>query len=149
MKNFLKTKSVDVDGEQIVITQLSGLERYDFLDYCTDLPKPIQPIKPSEDASQAEQDVYINEMEKCLKQWGRVNFIGQSRLVAYGYKEAGETLEDRHEMIMSSMTPDQVQLLHNEIAKFSGIPLPDPVEDNAEPGTAETEESLDPTDPKD
>ncbi|EMK3400818.1 hypothetical protein V8066_004520 [Vibrio parahaemolyticus] len=144
MKTFLKTQTVQLDGEDITITQLSGLDRYDFLDYCTDLPKPKQPIKPPEDASELDQETFMAEMEKCLKQWGRVNFVGQSRLVAYGYVADGEDLEERHQKIMSSMTPDQVKFLHDEIAKFSGIPLPEPEKETTE----SQEEPAEPVDPK-
>lgn len=143
MKNFLKTKEVPLDGEKVIITQLSGLERFDFLDYCTDLPKPEQPEPPGENATQLEKEKYLEEMSKNIKQWQRINFIGQSRLVAYGYKGEEDNLEEHHKQIMGSMTPDQVKLLHDEIAKFSGIPLPEPVEDKDA-----TEEPQEPADPK-
>ena len=146
MKNFLKTKEVLLGDEKVNITQLSGLERFDFLDYCTDLPKPEQPEPPGENATQLEKEKYLEEMSKNIKQWQRINFMGQSRLVAYGYKESDEDkdLDERHQQIMSSMTPDQVKLLHDEIAKFSGIPLPEPVEDTDENEPEETQEPADP-----
>jgi len=87
-------------------------------------------------------------MSANIKNWQRVNFIGQSRLVAYGYKDAGEDLELRHEQIMASMTPEQVKHLHDEVARFSGIPLPEPVEE-AEESSSEPEETQEPADPKD
>ncbi|WP_039432787.1 hypothetical protein [Vibrio navarrensis] len=147
MKTFLKTQEVNLDGEVIVITQLSGLDRFDFLDYCTDLPKPEQPVNPGENSTAQEKEKYLDEMSKNIKQWQRINFMGQSRLVAYGYKEPGDDLEDRHRQIMGFMTPDQVKFLHDEIAKFSGIPLPEPVEDADEPNS-ESEETQEPVDPK-
>ncbi|MBE3670997.1 hypothetical protein BOO25_18890 [Vibrio navarrensis] len=141
MKVFLKTKTVEVDGEPVEVTQLSGLDRFNFLDYCTDLPKPKQPKKPGENATELEIENYMDEMSKCLKQWQRTNFVGQSRLVAYGYLGAGENLEDRHKQIMTSMTPDQVKFLHDEIAVFSGIPLPEEVaeEDSTSEASAQDE----------
>lgn len=149
MKTFLKTQNVTVDGEEIVITQISGLDRFDFLDYCTDLPKPENPLKPAEDASEQEKEKYLDEMSKNIKQWQRVNFIGQSRLVAYGYKEPSEDLEERHNQIMRTMTPDQVKYLHDEIAKFSGIPLPEPVvETESDESDVNSEEAPEPVDPK-
>ncbi|BBM66356.1 hypothetical protein VA249_30020 [Vibrio alfacsensis] len=147
MKMFLKTQTVELDGEQLTITQLSGLERFDFLDYCTDLPKPEQPAKPDEFSSEQEKEKYLEEMSKNIKQWQRINFMGQSRLVAYGYKDSGDDLEDRHQQIMGSMTPDQVKFLHDEIAKFSGIPLPEPV-DETTGSDSESEEAQEPADPK-
>lgn len=151
MKTFLKTKEVEMDGEKITITQLSGLDRFEFLDYCTDLTKPQQPVRPADDASQQEQDAFLEDMGKCLKQWGRVNFIGQARLVAYGYMVEDEEseLDDRHQTIMASMTPEQVKFLHDEIATFSGIPLPEPVDENTDTSTEQpTEEQTEPVDPK-
>lgn len=151
MKTFLKTKEITVDDESVTITQLSGLNRFDFLDYCSDLPKPAQPEKPSDDATEQDFERYLEAYEKCLKQWQRVNFTAQSRLVAYGYLESGNDLEERHQLIMATMTPEQVKFMHDEIALFSGIPLPKEPEEAPEPTNAEsekTEEQLEPVDPK-
>lgn len=145
MKSFLKTKNVPFCDETITITQLSGLERYDFLDYCSDLPKPDAPDKPAEDASDKELNQYYEAMSAVVKKWERLSFMGQSRLVAYGTKFDIADLEERHKYIMSSMMPDQVKELHDEIAKFSGIPLPEPEEETEEPADSEKEsESADP-----
>ncbi|MFA1575560.1 phage minor tail protein G [Vibrio cyclitrophicus] len=151
MKTFLKTKEITVDGETVTITQLSGLNRFDFLDFCSDLPKPIQPEKPSDDVTEQDYERYLEEYEKCLKKWQRINFTAQSRLVAYGYLEAGDDLEDRHQLVMSTMTPEQVKFMHDEIALFSGIPLPKEPEESTEPENEEvdkSEEQLEPVDPK-
>jgi len=146
MKSFLKTKNVPFCDETITITQLSGLERYDFLDYCSDLPKPETPDKPAEDASDKELNKFYEAMSVVAKKWERLSFMGQSRLVAYGTKFDIDDLEDRHQYIMSSMMPDQVKELHDEIAKFSGIPLPDPEEETEEP--ADSGKESEPADPK-
>lgn len=146
MKSFLKTKNVPFCDETIKITQLSGLERYDFLDYCSDLPKPDTPDKPAEDASDKELNQYYEAMSVVVKKWERLSFMGQSRLVAYGTKFDIDDLEERHQYIMSSMMPDQVKELHDEIAKFSGIPLPEPEEEIEEP--ADSEKESEPADPK-
>ncbi|PSB82681.1 hypothetical protein C5F61_00080 [Photobacterium damselae subsp. damselae] len=71
--------------------------------------------------------------------------MGQSRLVAYGTKFDIDDLEERHQYIMSSMMPGQVKELHDEIAKFSGIPLPEPEETEE---LAEPEKESEPADPK-
>ena len=148
MKTFLKTKSVVLDGENVTITQLSGFDRFEFLDYCTDLEKPKEPVKPEDESDSQAQEIFLQEMEKCLKRWGRVNFGGQSRLVAYGYVLDDEelSLDERHQQIMSSMTPEQVKVLHDEIARFSGIPLPEPVDETNESDSVE--EAQEPADPK-
>jgi hypothetical protein len=146
MKSFLKTKNVPFCDETITITQLSGLERYDFLDYCSDLPKPDVPDKPAEDASDKELNQYYEAMSAVVKKWERLSFMGQSRLVAYGIKFDIDDLEERHQYIMSSMMPDQVKELHDEIAKFSGIPLPEPEEETEE--SADSDKESEPADPK-
>ncbi|CAK2034302.1 Phage protein [Vibrio crassostreae] len=146
MKTFLKTKEVPFDGENIAITQLSGLERFDFLDYCSDLPKPETPVRPAEEASEQEHQQFYESMSSVAKKWERLSFMGQSRLVAYGCQFDIDDLEERHQFIMSSMIPDQVKTLHDEIAKFSGIPLPEPDEDTE--NSDKPEQELEPADPK-
>ena len=149
MQTFLESKTVPLKDTQITITQLSGLDRFNFMDYCTDLPKPKNPVKPAEDASQEECEKYLEDMEKNIKQWHRVNFMGQSRLVAYGYRDGVEDLDERHNQIMASMTPEQVKFLHDEIAKFSGIPLPEPdTQENTESEEDVSSEPQEPVDPK-
>lgn len=148
-QTFLESKTIPINGVDIEITQLSGLDRFNFMDYCTDLPKPKNPVKPAEDSPQEEFEAYLEEMDKNLKQWHRVNFMGQSRLVAYGYRNGVEDLDERHNQIMSSMTPEQVKNLHDEIAKFSGIPLPEPEsQSNTETTSDELTEEQEPIDPK-
>ncbi|QPL54814.1 hypothetical protein [Vibrio navarrensis] len=147
MAAFLKKKTVPVDGEEVEITQLSGLDRFNFLDYCSDLPKPETPERPAENASSKEMDQFYEAMSVASKKWERLSFMGQSRLVAYGTQFDIDDLEERHQYIMSSMMPQQVKQLHDEIAKFSGIPLPKSEENTEEPNS-EPEEAQEPADPK-
>lgn len=147
MTSFLKTKNIDIDGEQVTIIQLSGLERFDFIDYCSGLPQPEKQEPLNDDATSDQKDVYSRAVEKAFKQWQRTNFIAQSRLVAHGYKDAGDDLETRHKIVMSTMTIEQVQFLHDEIAQFSGISLPKPAEKPDDPNDeSEAEQAL--SDPK-
>lgn len=155
---FLKTKTVPVDEISVTITQLSGLERLDFMDYCSEIPEPERPAKPDESASESEQDNYLVELNKYTKKWFRINFLVQARLVAYGYRDGVEDIDERHKQIMSLMTPEQVETLHYEIASFSGLPAPAQEETASSDGseattiteTATTEETTtqELTDPK-
>lgn len=148
MKCFLKTKQVTLDDDiTITITQLSGLDRYDFMDYCTNLPKPNEIAPIAEDATPEERENYINAMASNLTQWQCVTFKARSRLVAYGYREGDDCLENRHRQVMESMTPEQIDILHNEIAAFSGIPLPEP-ETLEESAVVSEQEAKEPVDPK-
>ncbi len=155
---FLKTKEVPIAGIPVTITQLSGLERLDFMEYCSSISEPERPIKPDDGASEIEQDNYLIELNKYTQQWFRINFIVQARLVAYGYREGEIDIDARQEQIMSMMTPEQVASLHNEIASFSGLPVPaqeetapsDGSETTTTTETATTKENTtqEPTDPK-
>ncbi|HHG3263600.1 TPA: hypothetical protein ACPVX8_001290 [Vibrio parahaemolyticus] len=150
--SFLESKTIQVNGIEIQITQLSGLDRFDFMDYCSVLATPDRPEKPSEEATEAEQEKYLMALDRYSKQWYRINFTARARLVAYGYRNGVDDLEERHKQIMATMTEDHVSYLHDEIAKFSGIPLPEPettteVETSTETASEETT-TQEPVDPK-
>ena len=44
---------------------------------------------------------------------------------------------------------NKIEKLHNEIAKFSGIPLPEPVDENSESSDEQNDEQVESVDPKD
>ncbi|EHK9084579.1 hypothetical protein KCU26_001148 [Vibrio parahaemolyticus] len=150
--NFLESKTVPVNGVDVEITQLSGLERYNYMDYCTDLPEPVRPIQPAEDASENEKEKYLSELGKFAQKWQRLNFLAQARLVAYGYRNGVEDIEERHNEIMSIMTPEIIADLYKNIASFSGIPLAeDSTSTEEETSTTESSEETttqEPVDPK-
>ncbi len=146
MSAFLKTKEVQLGSETVVVTQLSGLERFDFLDYCTEIPKPEEIERPADDATEQEKEQYLLAMGHFISKWERVNFTGQSRLVAYGCKSLNGDIDERHQIVMNSMSIEQVKTLHDEIAKFSGIPLPKPSDNTEE--SEEPEKQKEHADPK-
>ncbi|MGZ2333815.1 hypothetical protein ACXP2N_08155 [Vibrio alginolyticus] len=152
---FLKTKTVPVGDISVSIRQLSGLERLDFMDYCSSIDEPERPVNPGEQASEEEQDRYLSELNRYTQKWFRISFITQTRLVAYGYREGVEDINERQNQIIGMMTPEQVTILHNEIAKFSGLPVPSvesdaSISESTSPETTTTEEATtqEPTDPK-
>ncbi|MCG6227112.1 phage minor tail protein G [Vibrio furnissii] len=145
MKTFLKKKDVPVGDQSVTLTQLSGLERYDFIEYVATLSKPKMPVQPPEDAPISEKDAFLNNIEKVLNEFKKLTFIAQSRLVAYGCKEFGNDIDCRHQFVMDNFMPDQVKLLHDEVAVFSGIPLNQEPEDGAAgESTDASKESVDP-----
>ncbi|MFZ6039774.1 hypothetical protein ACOV11_04605 [Vibrio natriegens] len=150
--SFLKTKDVPFDDLNVNITQLSGLERLDYMDYCSEIPEPARPAKPEETASEAEQENYLIELNKYTQKWFRINFLVQARLVAYGYREGVQDIDERHNQIMSMMTPAQVGTLHHAIASFSGLPVPETEQDatTTEGSDTSTEDTTtqEPVDPK-
>ncbi|MGL1103408.1 hypothetical protein ACSTLM_04365 [Vibrio parahaemolyticus] len=153
--SFLKTKDVPIDDLNVTITQLSGLERLDFMDYCSEIPEPDRPAQPEETASEAEKEKYLVELNKYTQKWFRINFLAQARLVAYGYREGVQDIDERHNQIMSMMTPVQVETLHHAIASFSGLPVPEPEQyatttEGSDTSTTSTEDTTtqEPVDPK-
>lgn len=84
-----------------------------------------------------------------------MNFIMQARLVAHGTNFDLDDIDERHQYIMTAMSKEQIKELHDEVAKLSGMPLPDEKpssEEGAEPETpekdGEQEDDLEPVDPK-
>ncbi|WP_407551920.1 phage minor tail protein domain-containing protein [Vibrio parahaemolyticus] len=155
MATFLKQKTVPVGDDKVTLTQLSGLGRYDFMDFCSEQAFPESVEALSEKASKEEKEAQLQKMEKVTRQWNRLNFIMQARLVAHGTNFDIDDIDERHQYVMSAMSKEQIKELHDEVAKLSGMSLPDEtssIEEDAEPETpekdGEQEDDLDPVDPK-
>lgn len=125
---FLKNKTVEVNDIHVVIYQLSGLDRFDFVEYTSELKGLKKPEPIAEDAAPEVIDEYWWALTKWQKSWSRATFIGQARLVAYGlYRSSeyeGKSIDEVHQYVMSSMKEEHIKSLHDEVAIFSGIPLP-------------------------
>ncbi|MDW1916321.1 phage minor tail protein domain-containing protein [Vibrio sp. Vb0349] len=155
MATFLKQKTIPVGDDKVTLTQLSGLDRYDFMDFCSEQAFPESVEALSEKASKEEKEAQLQKMEKVTRQWNRLNFIMQARLVAHGTNFDIDDIDERHQYIMSAMSKEQIKELHDEVAKLSGMPLPDETpssEEDVEPETpekdGEQEDDLEPVDPK-
>ncbi|HCZ9045838.1 TPA: hypothetical protein O4G41_002337 [Vibrio alginolyticus] len=155
MATFLKQKTVPVGDDKVTLTQLSGLDRYDFMDFCSEQAFPESVEALSEKASKEEKEAQLQKMEKVTRQWNRLNFIMQARLVAHGTNFDIDDIDERHQYVMSAMSKEQIKELHDEVAKLSGMSLPDEtpsIEEDAEPETpekdGEQEDDFEPVDPK-
>ncbi|MBS9813925.1 phage minor tail protein domain-containing protein [Vibrio alginolyticus] len=155
MATFLKQKTVPVGDDKVTLTQLSGLDRYDFMDFCSEQTFPESVEALSENASKEEKEAQLQKMEKVTRQWNRLNFIMQARLVAHGTNFDIDDIDERHQYVMSAMSKEQIKELHDEVAKLSGMSLPDEtpsIEEDAESETpgkdGEQEDDLEPVDPK-
>ncbi|MDW1632779.1 MULTISPECIES: phage minor tail protein domain-containing protein [unclassified Vibrio] len=155
MATFLKQKTVPVGDDKVTLTQLSGLDRYDFMDFCSEQTFPESVEALSENASKEEKEAQLQKMEKVTRQWNRLNFIMQARLVAHGTNFDIDDIDERHQYVMSAMSKEQIKELHDEVAKLSGMSLPDEtpsIEEDAEPEMpekdGEQEDDLEPVDPK-
>ncbi|MDW3050499.1 hypothetical protein [Vibrio sp. 1408] len=151
--SFLKTKAVPVGERSVTIKQLCGLGRFDFMDFCSDQPFPEAIEALPEDASKEEKEAQLAKMDKVTRQWNRLNFVMQARLVAHGTHFDIDDIDERHQYVMTAMTKEQIKELHDEVATLSGMPLPDeaPVSDENQPEQPEEEseqEELEPVDPK-
>lgn len=125
---FLKTSLVPINGVDVSIRQISGLERFDFLDYVSTLEYPEQLSEPAENASTAELEQYMADMHRVMREISKTTFKGQARLVAYGINHddvAALNIDERHQSVMSSFSVEDVKALHDAIAVLSGMPLPD------------------------
>ncbi|WP_165311052.1 phage minor tail protein domain-containing protein [Vibrio ziniensis] len=144
-QTFLKTMLTTVGDQEVTLTQLSGLERFDFIEYVAEMEKPAMPVHPADDASPSEKEAYLDSINKVLHQFNKLTFIGQARLAAYGCKSFGEDIEQRHQFVMANFTTEQVKHIHDEVAVLSGIPLNNG--DEAE-SSENQHESAEPIDPK-
>lgn len=151
--SFLKTKTVPVGDGSVTIKQLSGLGRYDFMDFCSDQPFPEAIEALPEDAGKEEKEVWLSKMGKENRKWNRLNFVMQARLVAHGTDFDIDDIDERHQYVMTAMSKEQIKELHDEVATLSGMPLPDEepvsVEDKPEkPEENSEQEAQEPVDPK-
>ncbi|NVC95960.1 hypothetical protein FC650_20595 [Vibrio natriegens] len=148
--SFLKTKTVPVGDGSVTIKQLCGLGRYDFMDFCSDqtFPESIEALP--EDASKEEKEAQLAKMDKVTRQWNRLNFVMQARLVAHGTDFDINDIDERHQYVMTAMSKEQIKELHDEVATLSGMPLPDeaPVSDENQPAEDSEQEDQEPVDPK-
>lgn len=143
---FLKEKTIQVGEQELTIRQLSGLDRFDFMDFCSDQTLPERLETPEEDASQEEKEAFLVKVSAVTKQWNRLNFIMQARLVAFGSHFEIADIEERHQHIMASMSVEQIKEVHDEVAKLSRMELPEKDVDAEE--SASEQNDKEPVDPK-
>lgn len=150
MSEFLKNKIVSVNGKDVEIKQISGLDRYDFSEYCAEQPKPadISTIPElADNASKLERNEWVEKANGLSRKWSRFNFICQARLVAHGLVSDIEDINERHQFALRSFSGDDIKMLHDEIAILSGMNLPD--EDANQSDKQESQqEPKESTDPK-
>ncbi|MFZ6040285.1 hypothetical protein ACOV11_07200 [Vibrio natriegens] len=143
---FLKEKTIQVGEQELTIRQLSGLDRFDFMDFCSDQTLPERLETPEEDASQEEKEAFLVKVSAVTKQWNRLNFIMQARLVAFGSHFDIADIEERHQHIMASMSVEQIKEVHDEVAKLSRMELPEKDVDAEESESEQNDKE--PVDPK-
>ncbi|WP_136484742.1 phage minor tail protein G [Vibrio sp. H11] len=145
--SFLSKKTVPVGDGSVTVTQLSGLERYEYIEYTSNLEQPTMPVKPDDSAPESEKQQYLDAMAKVINLFGKITFQARARLVAYGMKDLDmPNLDERHQYVMAHFTEEHINTLHDEVALFSGIPLPKAKETAEEPKQTERKEG--PIDPK-
>lgn len=87
MATFLKQKTVPVGDDKVTLTQLSGLDRYDFMDFCSEqtFPESIEAL--SEKASKEEKEAQLKKMEE-----------GHSSMEPFEFHHAGSIGGSWHEL---------------------------------------------------
>ena len=133
MKSFLVSKTIQVMDQKIEITELSGLERFDYLIWCSEQERPLHPEKGAPDCDVVK---YIYNTQQYIH---RIN----CRLAAYGCKDIAEDIDSRFNLITQITSPEVAKKLHDEIAEISGLNPINKSEDNKE-----NDSDKEPIDPK-
>jgi hypothetical protein len=143
---MLETKTIKIGELSLTITQLSALDQSDFIEALDEVELPKQPlIDLPENASQDEMFHAERAIKKYSNRINRLVLEQQALLVAYGLKNSDEYAE--HEdiqsiknVILKTFSSQMVTEIHNEVAVFSGIPLPE----NQELDESSEKEPIDP-----
>jgi hypothetical protein len=134
--NFLKKKTVEVEGNELVIHQISGLDRFDYIEFSLQMGRPTL---LNLDEVQKLSDEELKDYQDSLREWERFVFRCKARLVAYGTMEPTENIEDKFVEVMQGFTTSHIDYLHDEIAELSGM---------VAPAKEKPEDQEDPADPK-
>ncbi|MDO6707921.1 phage minor tail protein G [Photobacterium sp. 1_MG-2023] len=149
--SFLKTDTIEINGQPLLLTELSGLERYEHMDYSTKLQSeaPAEPEPLAEGASPVEHETRLFALQKWSQAWAKLSYLAQVNLVAYGIKgfEAvqGQSQEDRRRWVQENLSDQSVVKVHNAVGYLSGMVF-EPKDDMDEP--ASETEPAEPIDPK-
>jgi hypothetical protein len=119
--SFLKKSVLKVNDVEVSIHQLSGLDRFEFTEFTSNIEYPPELNKPSDDAPIEDKEAFLKQASKLVAQWNKVNFVNQARLVAYGMKTPDEDIDEKHQWVMASFAPEDVEMIHIEVAKLSGM----------------------------
>ncbi|HDY7534923.1 TPA: hypothetical protein RQJ67_003510 [Vibrio vulnificus] len=146
---YLKKKSVQIDGNDIAIRQLSGLERFEFFEFLSSLEEPAIPTRPRVDElSEKQQKDYQDALQASEISWKKITYLGQSRLVAYGLvdDDLSDDIDERHETVKQWFSDTAITQLHDEIALLSGMKIElDDSDVSTDPKEGETSDvSMDP-----
>ncbi|HAS6247918.1 TPA: hypothetical protein I7203_16340 [Vibrio vulnificus] len=146
---YLKKKSVQIDGNDIAIRQLSGLERFEFFEFLSSLEEPAIPTRPRVDElSEKQQKDYQDALQASEISWKKITYLGQSRLVAYGLvdDDLSDDIDERHETVKQWFSDTAITQLHDVIASLSGMTIElDDSDMSTDPKEGETSDvSMDP-----
>ncbi|HIF9551119.1 TPA: hypothetical protein ACX6S2_003443 [Photobacterium damselae] len=148
---YLKKSDVEINGKKIGIRQLSGLERFDFLDFVSMLEYPKKLQELDNNVTQDEMELYLVDMHNLMREISKTTFQGQSRLVAYGIdieELDSSNIDERQRWVMSSFSAEDIKILHDAIAVLSGMPLPDQEQSDESASDSEPAETEDTKNPK-
>ncbi|KGK17704.1 phage minor tail protein domain-containing protein [Vibrio navarrensis] len=139
---YLKKDTVPIDGHDISIRQLSGLERFEFFEYLATMEMPETPRRPRGETLTEDQEFsYQQALQDNISAWQKINYLGQSRLVAYGLidDELSDDIDERHKKVQQWFSASSIKDLHDAIAILSGMEMK--VEEETTDGSTDPEES--------
>jgi hypothetical protein len=119
--NFLKKKTVTIEGTDLEIHQISGLDRFDYIEFSL---KQERPSLLDKESVQKLSDEELKDYQDSLREWDLFIFRCKARLVAYGTMAPSENIEQKHIDVMTGLTTAHIDYLHNEIAELSGMVEP-------------------------
>lgn len=126
--DFLKKTEATIEGQAIELTQISGLDRYHFIEYLHEQSKLAELKKPSDEGN---SEQYLIELEKYIREMDFINFKLSCRLIAYSTlrdvppDEREYKIESQQLKIMSSFSSEQIKELSTIAAELSKIPMGD------------------------
>ncbi|MEJ2766980.1 hypothetical protein VV869_23820 [Photobacterium sp. MCCC 1A19761] len=147
--SFLETYTHQLNGQVLLLTELSGLDRFSHIEYCGDLQvqAPEKPEDVADDASLVEREKYLLELTQWKNAWDRLAFESQVSLVAYGLRDDErlqnlESVELRRDWVWNNLSPKAVTEIHNKVAEMSGMVIE--VAEESDAADLRAEEPIDP-----
>lgn len=127
MSIYLKCKQVEVNGCLVDISQISGYDRFEYLEWMSLIQEPEIPIQPDDNASLIDRKAYTKLLAAADRAWARISFNCQCRLIAHSFCQIecnkSQTIEDTYQRCLTNLSLEDAKTLHDEIAILSGMQL--------------------------
>lgn len=147
--SFLKTETIDINGQPLLLTELSGLDRFEHIEYCAGLEEkaPQKPDELPDDATEQQMEAHNLAIMRWCSLWEKLSFESQVNIVAYGVRfneclDGIDTQEARRQWVWANLSTKMIKKIHNALARLCEMAVePQYVGDEKAP---EPEEPIDP-----